>query len=122
MRERSEQPLPKAPRSPRFVRIVGVLLTAVMLLAAVGGTVATYRLGQSAESGNALAINAFDLSSALQQIAGNLQLPKLEQSASLEKDTQSVVSGALESIALVRSDGNLPPLMQLAMDRTTSFL
>jgi diguanylate cyclase (GGDEF)-like protein/PAS domain S-box-containing protein len=93
-----------------------------MLLAAVGGTAATYRLGQSAESDNALAINAFDLNSALRQISGNLQLPNLEQTASLKKETQSVVSGARQSIALVRSDGTLSPLMKLAIDRSTAYL
>ncbi len=122
MPESVEQPSRKMHRSSRYARMVGVLLTVVMLLAAVGGTIATYRLGQSAESDNALAINAFDLSGALRQISGNLQLPNVEQTASIEKDTQSVVSGARQSIGLVRSHGTLPPLMKLAMDRTTAYL
>ena len=121
MRERAEGLPPKEARSSRYVRMVGVLLTAVMILAAVGGTVATYRLGQSAESENALAINAFDLNSALREISGNLQLPNVEQTTSLEKDTQSIVSGARQSIGLVRSNGTLPPLMKLAIDRTTTI-
>ena len=122
MRESAEGLPPKEARSSRYVRMVGVLLTAVMILAAVGGTVTTYRLGQSAESENALAINAFDLNSALREISGNLQLPNVEQTTSLEKDTQSIVSGARQSIGLVRSNGTLPPLMKLAIDRTTAYL
>src|ERR1019366_6886899 len=122
MRESAEDLPHKAARSSRYVRMVGVLLAAVMLLATVGGTVATYRLGDSAESDNALAINAFDLNSALRQISGNLQLPNSEQTASLEKDTQSLIPEARQSIGLVRSHGTLPPLMKLAMDRTTAYL
>ena len=122
MRESAEDLSHKAARSSRFVRMVGVLLTAVMILAAVVGTVATYRLGQSAESENALAINAFDLHGALRQISGNLQLPNSEQTASLETDTQSIISGARQSIGLVHSYGTLPPRMTRAMDRTTAYL
>jgi diguanylate cyclase (GGDEF)-like protein/PAS domain S-box-containing protein len=122
MRESAEDPPHQAERSSRYVRTVGVLLTAVMVLTAVGGTVATYRLGQSAESDNALAINAFDLNSALRQISGNLQLPNVEQTAALEKDTQSIVLGARQSIGLVRSNGTPPPLMKLAIDRSTTYL
>ena len=122
MRESAERPPRKAPRSSRYVRMGGVLLSAVMLFAAVGGTVITYRLGQSAEKENALAINAFDLEGALRQISGNLQLPNPEQTASIEKDTQSLISAARQSIGLVRSTGSLSPLTKLAVDRTTAYL
>ena len=122
MREGAKKPPHKASHGSRRARITGVLVTVLMLLATFGGTVATYRLGQSAQSENALAINAFDLNSALRQISGNLQLPRLEQTASLEKDTQSVVPGAHQSIRLIRAHGALPPLMKLAIDRTTVYL
>jgi diguanylate cyclase (GGDEF)-like protein/PAS domain S-box-containing protein len=112
----------RAPRSSVFARMGGVLLAVLMLLATVGGTAITYRQGQSAESENALAINAFDLEGAVRQISGNLQLPNSEQTASLEKDTQLVISAARQSIGSVRSHGTLSSLMKQAIDRTTAYL
>ena len=122
MREGAGQPPGNAPRSLRYVRMGGVLLTALMLFATVGGTVITYRLGQSAQSDNGLAINAFDLEGALRQISGNLQLPISEQTASIGKDTQSLISAARQNIGLVRSTGTLSPLTRRAVDRTTAYL
>jgi diguanylate cyclase (GGDEF)-like protein/PAS domain S-box-containing protein len=122
MRESAEQSPRKAPRSSLYSRMGGVLLTVLMLLATVGGTVITYRQGQSAESENALAINAFDLQGAVRQIAGNLQLPNSEQTASLGKDTQSLIIAARQSIGSVRSHGTLSPLVKQAIGRTTAYL
>jgi hypothetical protein len=102
--------------------MVGVLLTFLMLLATVGGTVVSYRLGESSERENALAINAFDLEGAVRQIAGNLQLPDAEQTVALGKDTQSLISSARQSIGILRSAGSLSPLMKRAVDRTTAYL
>ena len=109
-------------RDRRYVRMAGVLLTAVMLLVTVGGTVTAYRQGQFAESENVLAINAFDLEGAVRQASGNLQLPNAEQTASLEKDTQSVIYAARQTIRSVRSHGTLSLLMKRAMDRSTVYL
>jgi diguanylate cyclase (GGDEF)-like protein/PAS domain S-box-containing protein len=122
MRESAEDLPHKAALSSRYVGMVGVLLTAVMILVAVGGTAITYRLGQSAERENALAINAFDLEGALRQISGNLQLPNSEQTTSIEKDTQSLISAARQSIGLIRSTGTLSPLTKRAVERTTAYL
>jgi diguanylate cyclase (GGDEF)-like protein/PAS domain S-box-containing protein len=122
MRESGETLQRKAPRSSLYVRMVGVLLALLMLLATVGGTIVSYRLGQSAESENAQAINAFDLEGAVRQISGNLQLPNAEQTESLEKDTQSVISSARQSIGVLRSSGSLSPLMKRAVGRTTAYL
>jgi diguanylate cyclase (GGDEF)-like protein/PAS domain S-box-containing protein len=102
--------------------MVAVLLTLLMLLATVGGTVISYRLGQSAERENALAINAFDLDGAVRQISGNLQLPNAEQTISLEKETQSLVVAARQSIGLLRSVRPLSLPMKRAVDRTTAYL
>jgi diguanylate cyclase (GGDEF)-like protein/PAS domain S-box-containing protein len=122
MRESADQPPHTAPHSSRYVRVGGALLTVLMLLVTVGGTVTTYRQGQSAETENALATNAFDLVGAVRQISGNLQLPNSEQTAFLETDTQSLISAARQSIRLVRSAETVSPLMKRAMGRTTAYL
>ena len=71
---------------------------------------------------NALAINAFDLDGAVRQISGNLQLPNAEQTISLEKETQSLVVAARQSIGLLRSVRPLSLPMKRAVDRTTAYL
>jgi PAS domain S-box-containing protein len=94
----------------------------VIIAAIVGGTVASYRLSQSAERESNIAIDTFDLHGDLRQLAGDLHLPRVDRTAGVESDIASAIAGGRQAIGGLRAEGALSPLLVRAIDESATYL
>lgn len=103
-------------------RLVGFVVTLAMLGVLIVGTVVNYQFSQSAERAGSIAINAFDLHGDLHRIAGDLNLPIANRTASVRLDIASAIKGGQQSIKELRALGGTSLAFQHVIDRAQAYL